>query len=59
MNTRAVQISLVRGWFDQGRCTRERATQQHERMFARIRLDRARGLARPYYEAAMARMGED
>lgn len=45
---------LVRGWVETGRCSLERAKQQHERMFERIRPARARELARPLYERALA-----
>jgi hypothetical protein len=45
---------FTRGWVDQGRCTVERAKQQHERMLERIRIERARDLAEPLYEQAIA-----
>ena len=45
---------LVRGWVDRGRCGPERARAQHERMYDRIRVERARELARPFYERALA-----
>lgn len=45
---------LVRGWVDQGRCSLDRARQQHERMFERIRVARAVELAHPLYERALA-----
>lgn len=45
---------LVLGWYTKGRCSAERAKAQHERMFERIRIERARELARPLYEAAIA-----
>lgn len=44
---------LVRGWVVKGRCSVERARQQHERMFDRIQIERARELARPLYERAL------
>jgi hypothetical protein len=45
---------LVRGWVVKGRCSLDRAKQQHDRMFERIRVERARELARPLYERALA-----
>ena len=45
---------LVAGWFTSGRCSRERAKAQLRWMLERIRLDRARELARPLYEEAIA-----
>jgi len=45
---------LVAGWFASGRCSRERARSQHRWMFERIKLPRARDLARPLYEEAIA-----
>lgn len=44
---------LVRSWVTDGRCGPERAAQQHERMFERIRIARASELARPIYERAL------
>jgi hypothetical protein len=49
-----VNRELVAGWFTSGRCSRERAKAQHRWMYERIRLDRARELARPLYEEAIA-----
>ena len=45
---------LVVGWYTDGRCSRERAKAQHERMYERIQIPRAKELARPYYERALA-----
>jgi len=45
---------LVAGWYTSGRCSRDRAKAQHRWMFERIRLERARELARPLYEEAIA-----
>jgi hypothetical protein len=45
---------LIAGWYTSGRCSRERAKAQHRWMFERIRLDRARELAAPLYEEALA-----
>jgi len=45
---------LVAGWYTSGRCSRERAKSQHRWMFERIKLPRARDLARPLYEEAIA-----
>ena len=45
---------LVAGWYTSGSCSRERAKAQHRWMFERIKLDRARELARPLYEEAIA-----
>jgi len=51
---------LVRGWVVKRRCDVERAKRQHERMFERIQVERARELARPLYERALASVsGED
>jgi hypothetical protein len=44
---------LVVGWFSSGRCSRERAKAQAEWMYARIRPEGARALARPLYEEAI------
>lgn len=46
--------ALVRSWVDDGRCSLERAKQQHERMFERIQVEHARELARPLYARALA-----
>ncbi len=45
---------LVLGWYTKGRCSAERAKAQHRRMLERIRIERARELARPLYEQAIA-----
>jgi len=45
---------LVRGWVDNGRCSLDRARQQHERMLERIQVPRAAELARPLYRRALA-----
>lgn len=45
---------LIAGWYTSGRCSRERAAAQHRWMYERIRLDRARELAAPLYEEALA-----
>jgi hypothetical protein len=44
---------LVAGWFTSGRCTRERAKDQLRWIHDRIRVARARELARPLYEEAL------
>jgi hypothetical protein len=49
-----VNAELVAGWFRDGRCSRERAKEQLEHMFERIRVDRARELSRPLREEALA-----
>jgi hypothetical protein len=49
-----VNAPLVAGWFTSGRCSRERAKEQHRWMYERIRPARARVLARPLYEEALA-----
>jgi hypothetical protein len=49
-----VNARLVAGWFTSGRCSRERAKEQHRWMIERIRVPRARELARPLYEEARA-----
>jgi hypothetical protein len=41
-------------WVDEGRCDSARATEQHRWMYERIRLPRAKHIARPYYERALA-----
>ena len=46
--------ALIAGWYTSGKCSRERAKAQHRWMFERIRLERARELARPLYEEAIA-----
>jgi hypothetical protein len=45
---------LVAGWYTSGRCSKERAKAQHRWMFERIKFQRARELARPLYEEAIA-----
>lgn len=52
-----VNADLVLRWVETERCSAERARQQHDWMLERIQLDRARELARPLYEAAVARLG--
>jgi hypothetical protein len=49
-----VNPAVVAGWFTSSRCSRERAKAQLRWMFERIRLARARGLAEPLYEEALA-----
>ena len=51
-----VNSELVATWVEKGRCNTERAKQQHEWMFERIGPSRARELALPLYEAAIARL---
>jgi hypothetical protein len=46
--------SVVAGWYTSGRCSRERAKAQQRWMFERIKDERARELARPLYEEAIA-----
>jgi hypothetical protein len=46
--------ALIAGWYTSGKCSRERAKAQHQWMFERIGLERARRLARPLYEEAIA-----
>lgn len=50
-----VNIDLPATWEAEGLCSRERGLDQHRWMFERIRLERARELARPLYEKVMAR----
>jgi hypothetical protein len=45
---------LLASWYTSGRCSRERAKAQARWMFERIRVPRARELARPLYEEAIA-----
>src|SRR5205814_10193443 len=47
---------LLASWYTSGRCSRERAKAQARWMFERIRVRRARELARPLYEEAIARV---
>ena len=42
------------GWVRDGVCSAEKAKEKHTWMYERIRLDHARELAGPYYEAALA-----
>ena len=50
-----VNVDVPYRWADQGLCDLERASAQHRWMFERIRLPRARELAQPYFEQAVAR----
>ena len=45
---------VIARWVTSGRCGRERAKAQHRWMFDRIRIERARTLAEPLYEEAIA-----
>jgi Domain of unknown function (DUF4202) len=45
---------LLASWYTSGRCSRERAKAQARWMFERIRVARARELARPLFEEALA-----
>lgn len=47
-------VEVVAGWATEGRCSRERAKAQHRWMFERIKIERARELARPLFEEAIA-----
>ena len=47
-------LDLVAGWVRSGRCTPERAKEQHRWMYERIRLPAAKKLASPYLERALA-----
>jgi len=49
-----VNPKLLAGWYTSGRASKERAKAQAQWMFERIRVDRARELARPLYEEAIA-----
>lgn len=49
-----VNAGLVAGWVASGRCSRERAKAQHRWIFERIRVERARELARALYDEAIA-----
>jgi hypothetical protein len=51
-----VNGELLAGWYTSGRCSRERATAQARWMLERIRVGRARELARPLYEEAVGRV---
>jgi hypothetical protein len=50
-----VNVDLPDRWVAEGRCDLARGLDQHRWMFERIRLDRARELARPFYDRTMAR----
>ena len=52
-----VNPPVVVGWYANGRCDRERSKAQIRWMFERIRVPRARELARPLYEEALAVVG--
>ena len=45
---------LIAGWFTSGRCGRERAKAQLRWMLERVGIERARALAQPLYEEAIA-----
>jgi hypothetical protein len=49
-----VNASLVARWYTEGRCSRERAKEQLEYMYERIGVPRARELAEPLREEALA-----
>jgi hypothetical protein len=49
-----VNGEVIARWYTTGRASRERAKAQARWMFDRIRVDRARELARPLYEEAIA-----
>lgn len=49
-----VNTDLPDRWAAEGTCDRARGFDQHRWMFERIRIERARELARPLYEAVMA-----
>lgn len=49
-----VNPPVVVGWHTSGRCDRERSRAQLRWMFERIRVPRARDLAQPLYEEALA-----
>jgi hypothetical protein len=49
-----VNPDVLAGWYTSGRCGRERAKAQARWMFERIKDERARELARPLYEEAIA-----
>jgi hypothetical protein len=48
-----VNVDLVVRWFADGRCDRDRAKAQLTYMYERIRVDRARELARGLYEGGL------
>lgn len=45
---------VARAWVREGRCDEEWAREKHDWSFERIRIERARELARPFYEEAVA-----
>ena len=45
---------LAQKWVREGRCDEEWAREKHRWSFDRIRIERARELARPWYEEALA-----
>jgi hypothetical protein len=45
---------IAAGWVRDGVCSADKAKEKHAWMYDRIRLPRARELARPHYEAALA-----
>jgi hypothetical protein len=45
--------TLVSTWFARGECNAEKAEQKLRWMFERIRLERARPIARPYYDRSI------
>jgi hypothetical protein len=49
-----VNPKVLAGWYTSGRASKERAKAQGQWMFERIKLARARDLARPLYEEAIA-----
>jgi hypothetical protein len=48
----------VADWVREGRCSPERARDQHRWMYERIQVPRARELATPFYERALATVDE-
>jgi hypothetical protein len=51
-----VNAKLARRWVEQGQCDREKARAKLQWMYDRIRHDRARELARPYLQRALAEL---
>ena len=49
-----VNPEVLAGWYTSGRAGKERAKAQAQWMFERIRIERARQLARPLFEEALA-----
>ena len=49
-----VNIDLPAKWAAEGQCSFERGLDQHRWMFERIRIERAREVARPFYERVMS-----